>query len=80
MLSKSLENSLSYSIFYKFWEKTRVYYTLSIFRGGGQAPPPPPVFATVQYQLLSLKLTRLTSSLPYNQQKEGTGSLQIAIR
>ena len=34
MLSKSLGNSLSYGIFYKFWKKARVYYTLSISRGG----------------------------------------------
>ena len=43
MLSKSLENSLSYGIFYKFCKKARVYYTLSISRGGTQAPG----FATV---------------------------------
>ena len=41
MLSKNLENSPSYDIFYKFWKKARVYYTLSISRGGGQAPAPP---------------------------------------
>ena len=49
MLSKNLENSTSYDIFfYKFGKKARVYYTLSISRGGGaQAPgPPPPGFAT----------------------------------
>ena len=47
MLSKNLENSTSYDIFYKFWKKARVYYTLSISRGGGRAPgPPPPGFAT----------------------------------
>ena len=46
MLSKSLENSLSYGIFfYKFWKKARVYYTLSISKGGG-GPRPPPGFAT----------------------------------
>ena len=44
MLSKNLENSSSYGIFYKFWEKARVYYTLSISRGKGR--PPPPGFAT----------------------------------
>ena len=39
MLSKNLENSTSYYIFfYKFWKKARVYYTLSISWGGG-APP-----------------------------------------
>ena len=31
---------------YKFWKKARVYYTLSISRGGVQAPGPPPGFAT----------------------------------
>ena len=31
------------TIFYKFWKKARVYYTLSISRGGGQAPGPPPL-------------------------------------
>ena len=48
MLSKNLENSASYDIFYKFWKKARIYYTLSISKGGGaQAPgPPPPGFAT----------------------------------
>ena len=46
MLSKNLENSTSYDIFYKFWKKARVYYTLSISRGGGQAPGPPPGFVT----------------------------------
>ena len=46
MLSKSLKNSLSYGIFfYKFCKKARVYYTLSIARGGGR-PPAPPGFAT----------------------------------
>ena len=39
MLSKNLENSLSYGIVYKFWKKSRVYYTLSISRG--PMPPPP---------------------------------------
>ena len=29
------------TFFYKFWKKARVYYTLSISRGGGQAPGPP---------------------------------------
>ena len=30
-----------------FWKKARVYYTLSISRGGGPGPrPPPPGFAT----------------------------------
>ena len=42
MLSKNLENSTSYDIIYKIWKKARVYYTLSISRGGGQAPGPPP--------------------------------------
>ena len=49
MLSKNLENSTSYDIFYKFWKKTRVYYTVSISRGGGgkgARPPAPPGFAT----------------------------------
>ena len=32
MLSKNLENSPSYDIFYKFCKKARVYYTLSISR------------------------------------------------
>ena len=27
---------------YKFWKKARVYYTLSISRGGGPRPPAPP--------------------------------------
>ena len=40
MLSKNLENSLSYGIFYKFWKKARVYYMLSISREGGRSPPP----------------------------------------
>ena len=35
------------TFFYEFWKKARVYYTLSISRGGGaQAPGPPPGFAT----------------------------------
>ena len=37
------------TLFYKFWKKTRVYYTLSISRGGGGGPgprAPPPGFAT----------------------------------
>ena len=42
MLSKNLENSTSYDIFYKFLKKARVYYTLSISRGGGPRPPAPP--------------------------------------
>ena len=43
MLSKSLEKSTAYMIFfYKFWKKARVYYTLSISRGGGAGPRPPP--------------------------------------
>ena len=46
MLSKNLENSLSYGIFYKFWEKARVYYTLSISREGGGGAQAPPGFAT----------------------------------
>ena len=47
MLSKNLENSTSYDIFYKFWKKARVYYTLSISRGGGgPGPGPPPGIAT----------------------------------
>ena len=41
MLSKDLENSLSYDILYKFWKQARVYYILSISKGGGQAPGPP---------------------------------------
>ena len=51
MLSKNLENSTSYDIFFiNFGKKARVYYTLSISRGGGQAPgPPPPGFATGKY-------------------------------
>ena len=36
---------------YKFWKKARVYYTLSISRGGGQAPaPPPPLDLPLGYQ------------------------------
>ena len=48
MLSKSLENLLSYGILYKFWKKAQVYYTLSISRGGGLRPPGhlPPGFDT----------------------------------
>ena len=52
MLSKSLENwKTSYDIFVtNFGKKARVYYTLSIFRGGGAGPraqaPAPPGFAT----------------------------------
>ena len=42
MLSKSLENSLSYGIFYKFWKKARVYHTLCISRVGGGRPRHPP--------------------------------------
>ena len=42
MLSKNLENSTSYDIFYKFGKKARVYYTLSISRGGGPGPRAPP--------------------------------------
>ena len=45
MLSKNLENSLSYGIFFiNFGKKARVYYTLSISRGGKH--PPPPGFVT----------------------------------
>ena len=41
MLSKNLENSTSYDIFfYKFWKKARVYYILSISRGGAGPRPP----------------------------------------
>ena len=41
MLTKNLENSTLYDIFlYKFWKKARVYYTLSISRGGGGGPGP----------------------------------------
>ena len=39
MLSKNLENSTSYDIFYNIWKKARVYYILSISRGA-QAPAP----------------------------------------
>ena len=39
MLSKNLENSSSYDIFYKFWKKAQVYYTLTISRGGDGRPP-----------------------------------------
>ena len=46
MLSENLKNSTSYDIFYKFWKKARVYYTLSISRGGQAPAPPPPGFAT----------------------------------
>ena len=46
MLSKNLENSTSYDILYKFWKKARVYFTLSISRGGGGQAPGPPGFAT----------------------------------
>ena len=46
MLIENLENSTSYDIFYKFGKKARVYYTLSISRGGAQAPGPAPGFAT----------------------------------
>ena len=48
MLSKNLENSPSYDILYKFWKKARVYYTLSISRGGGGGAGlrDPPGFAT----------------------------------
>ena len=36
------------TFFYKFWKKARVYYTLSISRGGGDpGPRAPPGFATV---------------------------------
>ena len=49
MLSKNLENSTSYDIFfYKFWKKARVYYTLSISRGGGAGPPLP--LAVIMYR------------------------------
>ena len=42
MLTKYFEISPSYSIFLeKSEKKTRVYYTLSISRGGGQPPRPP---------------------------------------
>ena len=42
MWSKNLENSTSYDIFFiNFGKKARVYYTLSISRGGAQAPGPP---------------------------------------
>ena len=53
MLSKNLENSTSYDIFfYTFGKKARVYYTLSISRGGGPGPrAPPPGFATEIYTL-----------------------------
>ena len=29
------------TFFYEFWKKARVYYTLSISRGGARPPPPP---------------------------------------
>ena len=39
MLSINLENSLSYGIFYQFWKKVRVCYTLSVSRREGGAGP-----------------------------------------
>ena len=37
---------------YKFWKKARVYYTLSISRGGGaQAPGPPPLDSPLDYTI-----------------------------
>ena len=68
MLSKNLENSTSYDIFYKFWKKARVYYTLSISRGGGaQAPGPPPGFATDKINNIysTLKYTLVCTQLNY---------------
>ena len=34
---------------YKFWKKARVYYTLSIFRGG-RGPGPPPLDSPLVYR------------------------------
>ena len=50
------------TFFYKFWKKARVYYTLSISRGGGPRPPaPPPGFVTdfKLYGLPDCSLSRL---------------------
>ena len=53
MLSK---NSTSYDIFFlNFGKKARVYYTLSISRGGA-GPRPPPGFATVNPPCLNMDL------------------------
>ena len=49
------------TFFYKFWKKARVYYTLSISRGGGQAPPPG--FATVLTSFVDPILTIKKSML-----------------
>ena len=53
MLSKNLENLTSYDIFFIiFWKKARVYYTLSISRGGGAGPRAPPLDSPLKRQSL----------------------------
>ena len=68
MLSKNLENSTSYDIFfYKLWKKARVYYTLSISRGGGgpRPPGPPPWIRHCTYIYTHVTLTSF-SMIPAN--------------
>ena len=38
------------TFFYKFWKKARVYYTLSISRGGARPPGPPPLDSPLKLQ------------------------------
>ena len=40
---------------YKFWKKARVYYTLSISRGGGPRPPAPPLDSPLDSTRLYLR-------------------------
>ena len=43
---------------YKFWKKARVYYTLSISRGWGQAPGPPPLDSPLHmYDMVKIDTT-----------------------
>ena len=77
MLSKNLENSTSYDIFfYKFWKKARVYYTLSISRGGGGGPgprAPPPLDSPLH----NAKVYALISS--HCEHSRGHGRLQWGV-
>ena len=45
------------TFFYKFWKKARVYYTLSISRGGAQAPGPPPLDSPLGMQTYNYRNT-----------------------
>ena len=71
------------TLLYKFWKKARVYYTLSISRGGpGPRPPPPPGFAT-DYRLVSFEKNGLSyqeNGSPHGQKDTPPPNMEIFPR